>query len=165
MLIKSLLFIFNRPRRKFRIAIEALFVIDFPGSNKFSFYLDRKLKRLTLDISSKTKVFSKHLDIKHLNESTTIRNLAISFQQNIISLNIDCKDVAKEELEFNLSKLFQNMEEPSVKLFRERKYPLHLDVTLEGALSRASCQKMSKKHSNLKRKDNEKSKKRFDGEI
>lgn len=71
--------------------------------------------------------------------------------------------MAKEELEFNLSKLYQNMEEPSVKLFRERKYPLHMDATLENALSRASCQKMSKKRSNLKRKDNEKSKKRFDG--
>lgn len=35
-----------RPRRKFRISIEALFMIDFPAlKNKFSFYLDRKSKR------------------------------------------------------------------------------------------------------------------------
>ena len=39
-----------RPRRKFRIALEALFMIDFPHArHKFSFYLDRPNKR------SKTK--------------------------------------------------------------------------------------------------------------
>ena len=58
------------------------------------------------------------------------------------------------------------MEEPSVKLFRERKYPLHLDSSVENALARASCQKISKRKPNRKNfKDNEKSKKYYDGEF
>ena len=121
---------------------------------------------VTIDINSNAKVFSKHLEVPTLNETTTIRSLAISFSQNVISLYIDCKDVAKEEIEFNLSKLFLQMEEPNVKLFRERKYPLHLDNSVESALARASCQKIAKRRPNRKIvKDNEKSKKYYDGEI
>lgn len=135
-------------------------MIDFPAAkNKFTFYLDRKGKRVTIDIISNSRTFSKHLDIAELNETTTIRSLAISFSQNIITLYIDCKDVIKSEIEFNLSKLFMDMEEPSVKLFRERKYPLYLDGTIENALARASCQKISKRKPNRKIvKDNEKKK-------
>jgi thrombospondin 2/3/4/5 len=42
------------------------------------------------------------------------------------------------------------MDEPSVKLFRERKYPLHLDTIAEHALARASCQKQIKRKGNNK---------------
>lgn len=140
-------------------------MIDFPAAkNKFSFYLDRKGRRVTIDINSNARIFSKHLDVPTLNETTTIRSLAISFSQNVISLYIDCKDIAKEEIEFNLSKLYLDMEEPNVKLFRERKYPLHLDNNIDSALARASCQKLSKRKPNRKIvKDNEKSKKYYDG--
>lgn len=154
----------NRPRRKFRISLEALFMIDFPAAkNKFSFYLDRKGKRVTIDINSNAKIFSKHLDVPMLNETTTIRSLALSFSENVITLYFDCKDVLKDEMEFNLSKLYLDMEEPTVKLFRERKYPLFLDGSVESALDRASCQKLSKRKPNRNIvKDNEK-KKYFDG--
>lgn len=139
-------------------------MIDFPAAkNKFSFYLDRKGKRVTIDINSNAKIFSKHLDVPMLNETTTIRSLALSFSENVITLFIDCKDVLKDEMEFNLSKLYLDMEDPSVKLFRERKYPLYLDASIEGALDRASCQKMSKRKPNRNIvKDNEK-KKYYDG--
>lgn len=153
-----------RPRRKFRISLEALFMIDFPAAkNKFSFYLDRKGKRITIDINTNAKIFSKHLDVPMLNETTTIRSLALMFSQNVITLYIDCKDVLKEEMEFNLSQLYLDMEDPSVKLFRERKYPLYLDNTMENALDRSSCQKSSsKKKPNVR--DNER-KKHFDGRL
>lgn len=36
------------------------------------------------------------------------------------------------------------MDEPDVKLMRERKYPLFVDRTVDGALERANCQKTSK---------------------
>jgi thrombospondin 2/3/4/5 len=138
-----------RPRRKFRISLEALFMIDFPAArNKFSFYLDRKGKRVTIDINANAKTFSKQLDVPMLNETTTIRSLALSFSQNVITLYIDCKDVLKDEIEFNLSKLYLDMEEPTVKLFRERKYPLYLDGSVESALDRASCQKLVKRKPN-----------------
>lgn len=53
-----------------------------------------------------------------------------------------------------------------MKLFRERKYPLHLDNSVESALARASCQKIAKRRPNRKIvKDNEKSKKYYDGEL
>lgn len=139
-------------------------MIDFPAAkNKFSFYLDRKGKRVTIDINSNVKTFSKHLDVPMLNETTTIRSLALSFSENVVTLYIDCKDVLKDEMEFNLSKLYLDMEDPSVKLFRERKYPLYLDSSIEGALDRASCQKLAKRKPNRNIvKDNEK-KKYYDG--
>lgn len=141
----------RRPRRKVKISIEALFMIDFPSAkNKFTFYLDRKAKRVTIDINSNSQMFSKHLNAPSLNESTTIRSLAFTFSENTISLSVDCKSVVKDEMEFNLSKLFLNMEEPTVKLLRERKYPLFLDRTFDSAMTRANCQKSSKQKPNRK---------------
>lgn len=135
----------NRPRRKAKISIEALFMIDFPAAkNKFTFYLDRKAKRVTIDINSNSQMFSKQLTTPLLNETTTIRSLAVSFSENTVTLLIDCKEVFKDEMEFNLSKLYLNMDEPNVKLLRERKYPLFVDRTVDGALGRANCQKSSK---------------------
>lgn len=126
-------------------------MIDFPSAkNKFTFYLDRKAKRVTIDINSNSQMFSKHLNAPSLNESTTIRSLAFTFSENTISLSVDCKSVVKDEMEFNLSKLFLNMEEPTVKLLRERKYPLFLDRTFDSAMTRANCQKSSKQKPNRK---------------
>lgn len=155
--ICSFSFFRNRPRRKAKISIEALFMIDFPSAkNKFTFYLDRKAKRVTIDINSNSQMFSKHLNAPSLNDTTTIRSLAVSFSENTISLFVDCKDVYKDEMEFNLSKLYLNMDEPDVKLLRERKYPLFMDRTVESALARANCQKSSKQKGNRKmKKDNE----------
>lgn len=140
-------------------------MIDFPAAkNKFTFYLDRKSKRVTIDINSNSQMFSKHLEAPTLNETTTIRSLAITFSQNAISLYIDCKDVFKDEMEFNLSKLYLNMDEPSVKLLRERKYPLFLDGTISSALGRANCQKDLKQKSKQKMtKDNEITDRYFQG--
>lgn len=117
---------------------------------------------MTIDINSNSKTFSKQLSVPSLNETTTIRSLAISFSRNTITLYLDCKDVLKEEVEFNLSKLFLDMEEPMVKLFRERKYPLFLDTLPENALSRASCQKQHRKSNHKIVKDNER-RKYFEG--
>jgi thrombospondin 2/3/4/5 len=140
-----------RPRKKAKISIEALFMIDFPAAkNKFTFYLDRKSKRVTIDINSNAQIFSKHLEAPALNETTTIRSLAFSFSGNSISLFLDCKEVYRDDMEFNLSKLFLNMDEPNVKLLRERKYPLFLDHNVEKALGRANCQKSSKQKGNRK---------------
>jgi len=140
-----------RPRRKAKISIEALFMIDFPAAkNKFTFYLDRKSKRVTIDINSNSQIFSKHLHMPSLNETSTIRSLAVSFSENTIALYIDCKEVYKDEMEFNLSKLYLNMDEPNVKLMRERKYPLFLDRNVESALTRANCQKSLKQKGNRK---------------
>lgn len=140
-----------RPRKKAKISIEALFMIDFPAAkNKFTFYLDRKSKRVTIDINSNAQIFSKHLEAPALNETTTIRSLAFSFSGNSISLFLDCKEVYRDDMEFNLSKLFLNMDDPNVKLLRERKYPLFLDHNVEKALGRANCQKSSKQKGNRK---------------
>ncbi|CAG9803730.1 unnamed protein product [Chironomus riparius] len=146
-----------RPRKKAKISIEALFMIDFPGAkNKFSFYLDRKSKRVTIDINSNSQIFSKHLEAPSLNETTTIRSLAFSFSGNSIRLFIDCKEVYSDEMEFNLSKLYLNLDEPEIKILRERKYPLYLDRNVESALIRANCQKSGKQKGNRKMvKDNE----------
>lgn len=132
-------------------------MIDFPAvKNKFTFYLDRKSKRVTIDINSNSQIFSKHLSAPMLNETTTIRSLALSFSQDSLTLYVDCKSAVKEELEFNLSKLYLNMDEPEVKLLRERKYPLFLDKKTDTALSRANCQKAWKQKGNKKMmKDND----------
>lgn len=126
-------------------------MIDFPAvKNKYTFYLDRKSKRVTIDINANSQIFSKHLSAPMLNETTTIRSLALSFSQNSITLYVDCKSAVKEEMEFNLSKLYLNMDEPEVKLMRERKYPLFLDKKTDAALSRANCQKPWKPKGNKK---------------
>lgn len=130
-------FKYSRPRRKFRLAIEALFMINFPTeNNKFSFYLDRKAKRgmiykcmiravynklyilfiVTVDINSNSKLYSKYLDIPEMNETTTIRSLAILFKHNSLVLYIDCKEGSKFNLDTDISKLFRNLDEPTVKL-------------------------------------------------
>jgi thrombospondin 2/3/4/5 len=155
--VRSFLSPENSPRKKAKISIEALFMIDFPAAkNKFTFYLDRKSKRVTIDINSNAQIFSKHLEASALNETTTIRSLAFNFAGNSVKLFIDCKEVYSDEMEFNLSKLYLNMDEPDVKLLRERKYPLYLDRNMDSALIRANCQKSTKQKGNRKMvKDNE----------
>lgn len=92
-------------------------MIDFPQArHKFSFYLDRQNKRITMDVQSNANLFSKHLEAPEIDEAMTIRSLAVQFQAESITLFIDCKSVAKQELDVNLSKLYSNMEEPTVKL-------------------------------------------------
>lgn len=48
------------------------------------------------------------------------------------------------------------MEEPIVKLFRERKYPLHIDSAVDAAITRSNCEKRSKKGNRRYLKENEK---------
>ncbi|XP_058454904.1 cartilage oligomeric matrix protein isoform X2 [Malaya genurostris] len=135
-----------RPRRKFRLTIEALFMIDFPAAkSKFSFYLDRKEKRVTIDVNTHTQLYSKYLDVPEMNETTTIRSLAILFKQNSLVLYIDCKESSKLDLVIDIPKMLLNLEDSKVKLFRERKYPIHLDSSVEYALSRTSCQNLLKR--------------------
>ena len=69
-----------------------------------------------MDVQSNSNIYSKHLDAPDIDEITTIRSLAVQFQPNSLTLYIDCKDVSKQEIDVNLSKLYINMEEPTVKL-------------------------------------------------
>ena len=155
------LFFFNlihhRPRRKSNIAIEALFMIDFPTiKHKFSFFLDRKQTKVTLDIAVNTITHSKHFAIPHINETSTIRSLAILFAGNSLKLFVDCKEASTVEVDVGLTKLYHQMEEPIVKLFRERKYPLHFDVSIERAYDRANCQKRRGNKKQLRNKQSDK---------
>ncbi|XP_058820775.1 cartilage oligomeric matrix protein isoform X2 [Topomyia yanbarensis] len=85
-----------------------------------------------------------------MNESTTIRSLAILFRKTSLVLYIDCKEDTKLDMEFDISKLYFTVDESNVKLFRERKYPLHLDSSVENALSRTSCQNLLKRKQFIK---------------
>lgn len=119
-------------------------MIDFPTlKHKFSFFLDRKQTKVTLDIAANAVTHSKHFEIPGMNETSTIRSLALLFSDNTLTLFVDCKESSKLEIDIGLSKLYNQMEEPIVKLFRERKYPLHFDATVERAFGRANCQKGS----------------------
>lgn len=139
--------IFVRPRRKFQIAVEALFMIDFPSlKHKFSFFLDRKQMRITLDVASNSIIHSKHFNVANINETSIIRSLAFQFHENTVTLFIDCVESSKLEIDVGLSKLYLQMDEPVIKLFRERKYPLHFDTTIQSAFGRANCQKGAHKH-------------------
>jgi syndecan 4 len=106
-----------------------------------------------LDVAGKSDVFSKNFEIKDLNETTTIKNLAISFKDKVITISIDCQSVAEQKVDFKLSEIYESMEEPSVKLFRERKYPLYVELEFE------DCEKVLKKQTDLLRKMNKKAKK------
>lgn len=140
-------FLFVRPRRKFQIAVEALFMIDFPSlKHKFSFFLDRKQMRVTLDVASNSIIHSKHFNVPNINETSIIRSLAFHFHENTVALHVDCSESAKVDIDVGLSKLYFQMDEPIVKLFRERKYPLHFDTTVQAAFGRSNCQKGTNKH-------------------
>ncbi|KAH8377867.1 hypothetical protein KR093_007592 [Drosophila rubida] len=131
-----------RPRRKLHISIEALFMIDFPMlKHKMSFFLDRKQQRVTLDISANGATESRNFDIPNINETSTIRSLALQFAKNRITLFVDCKPSTFHDIDMSLAKLYTQMDDPVIKLFRERKYPLHFDADMEHSLQRANCQK------------------------
>lgn len=107
----------NRPRRKLQIPLEALFMIDFPtAKHKLSFFMDRKDQRMTIDINSGQKVYSKHFQIDSLNETTTIRSLALVFRQENVTLFIDCKKLAVQNLDVSMTNLYLGMEEPVLKI-------------------------------------------------
>lgn len=126
-------------------------MIDFPSlKHKFSFFLDRKQRKVTLDIASNSITHSKHFEINGMNETSTIRSMAILFQGNILTLYIDCKESAKLDIDIGLTKLYQQMDEPIVKLFRERKYPLHFDGSIERAFGRSNCHKGFHRRGNRK---------------
>lgn len=134
-------------------------MIDFPTvKHKFSFFLDRKQRKVTLDIASNTITHSKHFEIPGMNETSTIRSLALLFSGNSLTLYVDCKESSKLDIDVGLSKLYLQMEDPVIKLFRERKYPLHFDSSVERAFGRANCQKGGKRGNKklLKNKQNDK---------
>lgn len=122
-------------------------MLDFPSlKHKFSFFLDRKQRKITLDIASHSIIHSKHFEMSEFNETSTIRSLAFHFHDNIVTLYVDCVEASKMNIDVGLSKLYLQMEEPVIKLFRERKYPLHFDTTIQGAFGRANCQKGMHRH-------------------
>lgn len=118
-------------------------MIDFPTlRHKFSFFLDRKQTRVTLDLSANAHTHSKQLAIVGMNETSTLRSLALRFAGNRITLYVDCMESAHVDVDVAPQSLYQLMDgEPIVKLFRERKYPLHFDATVERAFDRANCQR------------------------
>lgn len=124
-------------------------MLDFPSlKHKFSFFLDRKQTKITLDIASHSIIHSKHFDMPGFNETSTIRSLAFSFHDNIVTLYVDCVESSKLDIGIGLSKLYLQMDDPVMKLFRERKYPLHFDTSVQGAFGRANCQRGMHKHGN-----------------
>ncbi|KAL5282144.1 COMP family protein [Megaselia abdita] len=134
-----------RPRRKLSISTEALFVIDLPKiKHKISFFLNRVEHLVTMDISSNSLTVSKSFLLPYNNESSTIRSLAIAFHGKQISLYIECNEVSVHSVEKGLSQLYLQSDTPSIKLFRERKYPLYFDGSIDDALSRGNCHRVRK---------------------
>lgn len=109
--------------------------------------MDRKQTRVTLDIASNSIIHSKHFIVPSINETSIIRSLAFHFHENTVTLYVDCSESAKVDIDIGLSKLYLQMDEPIIKLFRERKYPLHFDTAIQTAFSRTNCQKSSHKQS------------------
>lgn len=93
-----------------------------------------------------------------INETSTIRSLALHFSGNRITLFVDCAESARLDLDVGLASLYQLMDEPIVKLFRERKYPLHFDSSIDRAFERGNCQRGTKRgnRKQLKNKQTEK---------
>ena len=92
-------------------------MIDFPtAKHKFSFFLDRKNKKVTIDINSGARVYSKHFNVESLQEGTTIRSLALVFQKTNVALFMDCKKVGVQDLEVDINNLYSEMDDPVLKL-------------------------------------------------
>ncbi len=91
-------------------------------------------------MAGKFDVYSKHFGINNLNETTVINNLAISFKDHDLKINFDCKNFVEQEVGFKLSEIYGAMDEPSVKLLRERKYPLYVELEFD------DCEKVLRKN-------------------
>lgn len=92
-------------------------MIDFPtAKHKLSFFLDRKNQKVTVDINSGAKVYSKHFNANTFGEDTTIRSMALVFQQNTATLFLDCKKIGVQDLEVDMTKLYTEMDDPVLKL-------------------------------------------------
>lgn len=78
--------------------------------------------RVTLDVASNSIIHSKHFNIPNINETSIIRSLAFNFHENTVTLYVDCNESSKVDIDIGLSKLYLQMDEPILKLFRERKY-------------------------------------------
>lgn len=93
-------------------------MIDFPNAkHKFSFFLDRKNKKFTIDINSGQKVHSKHFQLDTIGEDSTIRSLALEFKQKMVTLFLDCKKIGEQQdLEVDINQLYAGMDDPIVKL-------------------------------------------------
>lgn len=97
--------------------------------------------RVTMDVASNAIIHSKHFNVPNINETSIIRSLAFHFHESTVTLHVDCTESAKVDIDVGLSKLYFQMDEPIVKLFRERKYPLHFDISVQAAFSRSNCHK------------------------
>lgn len=94
-------------------------MIDFPSAkHKFSFFLDRKSKKVTIDINSGSRVYSKHFNVESLTEDGVIRSVALMFKQGGVTLFLDCKKIGEQDLEADINRLYLNMEDPIVKIVR-----------------------------------------------
>lgn len=95
-------------------------MIDFPtAKHKFSFFMDRKHQRMTVDINSGSNVYSKHFQIDSLNETSTVRSLALLFRKDNLTMFIDCKKISVQNLDLSMSSLYADMEEPVLKIVSE----------------------------------------------
>lgn len=84
--------------------------------HKMSFFLDRKQQRVTLDISANGATESRNFEIPNINETSTIRSLALQFSKNRITLHVDCKASTHHDIDMNLAKLYTQMDDPVIKL-------------------------------------------------
>lgn len=92
-------------------------MIDFPtAKHKFSFFLDRKNQKVTIDINSGARVYSKHFNVDTLHEDSTVRSLALVFQHKSVTLFMDCKKIGSQDLEVDINKLYEGMDDPVLKL-------------------------------------------------
>lgn len=92
-------------------------MIDFPMlKHKMSFFLDRKQQRVTLDISANGATESRNFEIPNINETSTIRSLALQFSKNRITLHVDCKASTTHDIDMSLAKLYTQMDDPVIKL-------------------------------------------------
>lgn len=133
--------ILDRPRRKLQIPLEALFMIDFPtAKHKFSFFLDRKNQKMTLDINSGSNVYSKNFHLTNLDEDSTIRSLVLGFQNNKLTLYLNCKFIGELNLEVDLSVLYTEMDDPLLKLVRLQMANI-MAITILISLSCSSAKK------------------------
>lgn len=110
-------------------------MIDFPMlKHKMSFFLDRKQQRVTLDISANGATESRNFEIPNINETSTIRSLALQFSKNRITLYVDCKASTHHDIDMNLAKLYTQMDDPVIKLVSQEPGGIGLAKTAKNLL-------------------------------
>ncbi|KAF5280455.1 hypothetical protein FQR65_LT03264 [Abscondita terminalis] len=135
-----------KPRKRHRTSLEVLFIVDFPGSaQKFVLTLDRKSRQVIVETVEDGRSRTQTFIVDSLDERIAIKSLVLTFNQTntggFVNLYSDCISQGRISTPRSMRDMFINMTNPTIQLFREKKYGMDVDNgdSLRKVFSRNNC--------------------------